>query len=389
MRNDKNNRKKRNAKKRHKKRAIALVVAFAGIGLSALIFNLLEINEKGMDEIKVENTSDSDSDKNLDSNKIVEKEIIITAAGDCTLGTDTNFNRSTDLIAAVASTGNDYSSIMRNVEGIFSEDDYTIVNLENAFTDATVKANKGSGRVFHFKGPKEYAKILKEGKIEGVTIANNHIYDYGAEGFNDTIETLKENEIDFCGEGYNIITEIKGVKFAFLGYQAWTSNQELKNKIEKDINLVKSKGAKVIIPYFHWGIERENKPNADQVDIARFCIDNGADMVLGSHPHVIQSLESYKGKMIVYSLGNFSFGGNSNPNDKRTFMIQMKYKFEEDELTNVEYKVIPAYISSVGYKNDYVPTPVIGEDKDNILKYINEISPTLNSKIEDEFWSIK
>lgn len=394
MRAKRNSREKRNGKK-HLKKIILIFITIIGVlcvGGIIFSFNLLKENKKisGNNTLKnEENKNETNNKANLEDEKTVKKEIVITAAGDCTLGTDTNFDKSTDLVTAVANTGNDYSALMKNMESIFSKDDYTIVNLENAFTEETIKADKGTGRVFHFKGPKEYAKILKEGNIEGVTIANNHIYDYGIKGFEDTIKTLKENEVEFCGEGYKIITEIQGIKFAFLGYQGWSNTDKLKQIIKNDIDSVKKMGAKVVIPYFHWGIERENKPTQDQVNIARYCIDNGAEMVLGSHPHVIQSLENYRGKMIVYSLGNFSFGGNSNPVDKRTFIIQMKYIFENEILVDTQYKVVPALISSVEYKNDYIPTPATGEDKVNILKYMNELSPTLNSQIQDEFWSIK
>ncbi|MGL4873813.1 MAG: CapA family protein [Clostridium sp.] len=317
----------------------------------------------------------------------VKTEVLITAAGDCTLGTDTKFNYNTSFNKEVANAGNDYSTIMKNVKPIFEKDDYTIVNLETTFTDSKEKANKGGGVVFHFKGPKDYVNILTKGSIEGVTLANNHIYDYGKTGFEDTVRTLEEAEVDYCGEGYKIIKDIKGIKFAFLGYQGWSNDKELKNKIKADIEDAKDEGVTIVIPYFHWGIERESKPYDVQVDLARYSIDMGADMVLGSHPHVMQSMEEYKGKMIVYSLGNFSFGGNSNPSDKRTFMIQTKFKFEDDNHIGTEYKVIPTMISSVVGRNDYRPTVAKGDTKSGILKSLNSLS-NLNGKIDDEFFTI-
>lgn len=317
-----------------------------------------------------------------------KKEILITAAGDFTLGTDDSFDKSTSLPAAVSASGNDYSHLLKNVKDIFKNDDYTLINLETTFTNSDAKLDKGHEIQFHFKGPSEFVKILTSSYIEGVTISNNHIYDYGQQGFNDTIKTLEDNNIDITGEGYIIEKEIKGIKFAFLGYQVWDNGQKIKDKISTDIKTLKDKGTQVIIPYFHWGIERNSKPAEYQIDLAHFSIDSGASMVLGSHPHVIQTIENYKGKLIAYSLANFCFGGNSNPSDKRTFILQSKFNFEGDSLKDIDYKVIPATISSVSHKNDYIPTISTGEKRKSILDYINSLSPTLKGSINDSYFKL-
>lgn len=100
-------------------------------------------------------------------------------------------------------------------------------------------------------------------------------------------------------------------------------------------------------------------------------------------------MENYKGRFIAYSMGNFCFGGNSNPSDKRTFILQIKVNIEDDKLSGLEYKVIPAMISSRNDKNDYIPTLAGGESKTSILRKLNELSPTLNGNIKDEFFQIK
>lgn len=378
----------RKKRKNNKRKLKILLLGIGGVilvvGSSMTLKKVISLNEKS--EASVEKNEDK-KDEVLEKVEKVKKEVVITAAGDCTLGTDTKFNYNTSFNNEVASSGNDYSTIMKNVKPIFEKDDYTIVNLETTFTDSKEKANKGGGTVFHFKGPKDYVNILTKGSIEGVTLANNHIYDYGKKGFEDTVRTLEEAGVEYCGEGYKIEKEIKGLKFVFLGYQGWSNDKELKNKIKADIEAAKDGGANIVIPYFHWGIERASKPYDVQVDLARYSIDMGADMVLGSHPHVIQSMEEYKGKMIVYSLGNFSFGGNSNPSDKRTFMIQTKFKFEDETLVDTEYKVIPTMISSVNGRNDYRPTVAKGDTKEGILKNLNSLS-NLNGKIDDEFFKI-
>ncbi|MGL4774317.1 MAG: CapA family protein [Clostridium sp.] len=385
-------RRKRRAKKNKNVKVIVISILLLGIiAGGVVIYNKIDDNnqKKIEEEQRLEAEEGKKKQEEEEKNKLVKTEVVISAAGDCTLGTDTKFNQATSLPTAVKNVGNDYSYLFKNVYDIFSKDDYTIVNLENPFTDATTKKDKGTGTVFHFKGPKEYVNILTKGGIEGVTISNNHIYDYGKQGFEDTVATLKDGNVEFFGEGYKILTDVKGIKFGFLGYQGWNDTKELRNKIKSDIDELRSQGASVVIPYFHWGVERESKPNETQKNLARYSIDSGADMVLGSHPHVIQSMENYKGKLIAYSLANFSFGGNSNPSDKRTFILQMKFNFENEKVVDTSYKVIPTSISSVDYKNDYKPTPASGDMRVKILNDLNALSPSLNGEIKDDFFKLK
>lgn len=374
-------------KKMRRRRIIFLFII--GVSLISLIFAVKQLSSDKISEQK-ENNVDMNIEEKNDTQvaKIEEKEIVITAVGDCTLGTDTEFGYQDSIQNEIDNNGNDYSYIMKNVEPIFKEDDYTIANLETTFTESTKKRDKGDKVQYHFKGPKEYVQILKSSSIEGVTLSNNHIFDYGSEGFNDTINVLKENNINYCGEENKIIKEIKGIKVGFLGYCAWYVSDELKASIAKDISTMKNEGVKIVIPYFHWGIENSYEPNDTQKYIAKFSIDNGADMVLGSHPHVIQSIEKYNGKLIAYSLGNFSFGGNRNPNDKSTYILQSKFKFKNDAISSVEFKVIPTRISSVTEKNDYVPTPIDGIEGEEILGKLNELSETMREKIKNEYLEV-
>ena len=348
----------------------------------------VEVETNSKEEYSVKEMTEVEKQEENIIKEPVKKMILISFAGDFTLGTDTKFAYDSSLPAAFINNGKNYSYFMKNVSNIFSSDDYTLVNLETTFTDSNEKALKDGDVFYNFKGPKEYVNILTKGSIEGVTIANNHIYDYGKQGITDTINVLKENNVDICGEGYKILRDIKGVKFGFLGYTGWEYSNDLKTKIVSDISELRKQGAQVVIPYFHWGIERSYEPYDVQQNLARFSIDNGADAVIGSHPHVIQSMESYKGKLIVYSMGNFCFGGNSNPPDKRTFILQAKVNIEDDKLKNFQYKILPAMISSRNDKNDYIPTLAGGDNKGNILKTLNELSPTLNGKIKDEFFDV-
>jgi len=135
----------------------------------------------------------------------------------------------------------------------------------------------------------------------------------------------------------------------------------------------------LIIAYFHWGIETHYRPSSHQRDLGRFTIDNGADLVLGAHPHVIQGIEVYKGKNIVYSLANFSFGGNRRPFDMDTFIFQQTFTFENGVLQDTnETNIIPARTTSALTYNNYQPTPVEGEEAERILNFIQELSDELN-----------
>ncbi len=371
---------------------IISILIVGGLGFYLKSINN-SVNEKveanSEEEYAVKEMTELDKQEENIVKEPVKKTILISFAGDFTLGTDTKFAYDSSLPAAFINSGKNYSYFMQNVSNIFSSDDYTLVNLETTFTDSNEKAPKDGDVFYNFKGPKEYVNILTKGSIEGVTIANNHIYDYGKQGITDTVNVLKENNVDICGEGYKILRDIQGIKFGFLGYTGWEYSNDLKTRIINDISELRKQGAEVIIPYFHWGIERSYEPYDVQQNLARFSIDNGADAVIGSHPHVIQSMESYKGKLIVYSMGNFCFGGNSNPPDKRTFILQVKANIEDDKLKSFQYKILPAMISSRNDKNDYIPTLAVGDNKANILKTLNELSPTLKGKIKDEFFDIE
>jgi poly-gamma-glutamate synthesis protein (capsule biosynthesis protein) len=315
--------------------------------------------------------------------KIIEKkttEVIISSVGDCTIGTDDNFYKPASLPAMVQSQNNDMSYLFKNVAEIFKNDDITTANLETTFTTSIVKKQKQ----FNFKGDPQLAKSLTLGYIEGVNLSNNHIYDYNQQGFDDTIKALKENNINYFGEGYKWLTTAKDMKFAFLGYQGWGYDTKYLENLKTDIQSLKSQGYTVIIN-FHWGEESQYSPNSVQKYLAHYAIDNGADLIIGHHPHVIQGIEKYKDRYICYSLANFCFGGNSNPPDKDTFIFQSSFKFIDNELSSIGVKVIPCSISSVSSKNDYSPTPLNDNNKVRFLDKLNKLSINLDKNINDEF----
>jgi hypothetical protein len=315
--------------------------------------------------------------------KNINTQVLLSAVGDCTIGTDTNFYYETSLPAMIEKHNNDYSYLFKNVYSIFSADDVTIANLETTFTDSVIKADKQ----FNFKANSEFAKSLTLGSIEGVNLSNNHIYDYKEKGFKDTKLALENENINYFGEGSKWITKIKGQQFGFLGYMGWSLDKDFLTKLKSDIIELKNNNSVVVIN-FHWGNENQYYPIEAQTTLARYAIDNGADIILGHHPHVIQGIEKYKNRIIAYSLGNFSFGGNSNPKDKMTYIFQSNFKFTNNILTSIGVKAIPCSISSVDYKNDYSPTPLKGSAKVDFLTNINKLSQNSGFKISDEFFYI-
>lgn len=327
------------------------------------------------------------NDKKEESSEIIVipdqyKTIELSAAGDCTLGTGANFSYKGNFDWWFKEKAkSDYKYFFSGVKDYFINDDYTFVNLEGTFT----KSNNKTKKQFNFKGDPSYVNILLEGSVEGVNLANNHTNDYGTTGYSDTKKYLKEANIDSFGYDNVLIKEIKGIKIAFVGYTTvglWpTSTSEM----TKTIKSLKEEGkADIVVANFHWGIELARKMSDSQRKNAHLAIDNGADIVIGHHPHVVQGIENYKGKYIVYSLGNFVFGGNSSPGKAASEAIIAKIylDYKNNELQNIELDIIPVSISSTSSRNDYKPVPLTGKRKQYLINTINKYS--INYKYEEK-----
>ncbi|WP_456279157.1 CapA family protein [Bacillus sp. AK128] len=308
--------------------------------------------------------------------KPVKKTITFSAAGDFTIGSDESFGYNQTFIHEADQNGLNF--FVENISSLFSQDDFTSVNLETTLTNSNQKADKK----FRFKGNPEYTKILNLGSIEAVNLANNHTYDYLQKGYTDTVENLKAHNVGYFGNGDHYLTTIKDVKIGALGYNGWNDTTELRNSIEQDLKHLREQGAKIIIVHFHWGEERSYVPNSVQKSIGRFTIDMGADLVVGHHPHVVQGIEEHNGKFIVYSLGNFMFGGNRNPSDKDTFVFQQTFHLEDgDLLDEKEIKVVPFRISSTTARNNYQPTPLEGEEAKRVMSKIYKLSAQISEPV--------
>lgn len=304
-----------------------------------------------------------------------ESTITISAAGDCTLGIDSRIHHTFD--SYYTKNGNVY--FLKKVKPVFSKDDITIVNFEGTLTTSTNRANKA----FTFKGPKKYVGILKKGSVEVVTLANNHSMDFGRKGLADTQKTLKKNKIAYCYNSTIAYKKVKGIKIAFIGFSQLEGTTA--SQVTKAIKKAKKKRAKIIITSFHWGIEREYYPNSKQKSLAHSAINAGASLVLGHHPHVLQGIERYKGRYIVYSLGNFCFGGNTNPKDKDTMIFQQTFHIKDGKvLSKKDARVIACSLSGSSACNDYQPRILKDSSKKRVIKKLNTLSKGLHVRINSK-----
>lgn len=320
----------------------------------------------------------SDSQNTDSSNATVSSPVSLTLSvvGDCTLGTDETFDYDTSLNAYYENYGADY--FLQNVKDIFSADDLTIANFEGTLTDSDEREDK----TFAFKAPASYASILTSGSVEAVNTANNHSHDYGEQSFNDTLAALDDAGIVHFGYDETAVMDVKGIKVGLVGIYELYDHLEREQQLKDNIAKVKADGAQLIVVIFHWGNETETVPDSNQTTLGSIAIDEGADLVCGHHPHVLQGIETYKGKNIVYSLGNFCFGGNSSPSDMDTMIYQQTFTIDadgvkKDNVTNI----IPCSISSAAYDgyNNYQPTPAEGDEATRILGKINERSSWIST----------
>ncbi len=287
------------------------------------------------------------------------------------------------------------------VVGLAEKADVFVVNLECPFTAQGEKIPKN----FNFRARPELVAALQSGSVDVVSLANNHLLDYGPGGLTDTLQTLTAARIVHFGAGPTLaaarapaIVTVKGVKIAFLGYfflgdrniepeeviatestpgvagHHWDL-ATLRGWVIEDVKAARSQ-ADLVIPFFHWGREGRSLPEPYQVDLAHAAIDTGAAAVVGSHPHVLQGIELYQGRPILYSLGNFVFGGNWDPKDKRTAMVRMDLDARGVRKTTV----IPAF-SDKFPEVPLQPYPAEGDAAEAVLDHLAEISRSFKATV--------
>lgn len=278
-----------------------------------------------------------------------QERFLLTFVGDCTLGCrdshsymDFGFTRT---------VGDDYGFPFRYVLEYFENDELTCINLEGALTD------KGNAmqKEHTFRGPTDYVNILTQNSVEFVTLANNHTMDYGQTGYDSTIATLQGAGIPYVErDSAVIVTTENGLKVGFYGAVYYLMETEVITQAIRELR----QQADIVIFAPHWGFETNPHRNEDQLELAHAVIDAGADIVWGSHPHVLQEMERYNGGIIYYSLGNFSFGGNIYPDDYDSAIVQQEVIRAADGIVSLgETVVVPVRISTLDTRNNFQPVP--------------------------------
>ena len=307
-------------------------------------------------------------------------QLIVTAAGDMTIGGDVRKRGDTIFERELKKQDGDLHFLMRNVKDIFASDDLTLVNFEGTLTTAPVYK---SNNQFVFSAPPSYVEILKEGSIEAVALENNHILDHGEAGRDETIKTLEEAGIVWSDSTHVGVYTINDVSIAMLTYLHYREKvEDMLTSVPQAIRNAKAQ-YDIVIVSFHWGAELDYKPNRNQINLGRAAIDAGADLVLGHHSHRINPIEKYKDRYIVYSLGNFSFAGNTKPSDMSTFLFQVRFNVKPDSVETDGFRIIPTRISSRTDYNDFAPTPFTDQRLiDNVINMLKSNSRGLEYAVE-------
>ena len=315
--------------------------------------------------------------------------ITITCTGDLTIGGDNYHKKGKKFYDELKKNDDNISFTMANVRDIFRHDDLTLVNFEGTFTDSKFVPDNKKGNDFLFNISPSYVTVLTDNYIEAVSLENNHVYDHGDEGYEDTVNTLTNAGIRYSNSRQIGVFTVDDIEIAMLSYlcidrydKPVDGYDNLYDKVAADIRYAKETlKYDIVIVSFHWGIEKYYRPTENQIRMGRLAVDSGADLVIGHHSHRINPIEQYKGVYICYSLGNFCFSGNDKPDDMNSFIFQTRFKITKNrEISNIGFRIIRIRITSLKDKNNYVPTPITDDMKiegiittlkDNGRKYLD------------------
>ena len=267
----------------------------------------------------------------------------------------------------------DFSYPFSGILDIFRHDDLTIVNLEGTLTTSTEPIPEGK---FHFRGKPEYARILAESSVEVANVANNHMGDFGVRGQEDTRKALLDAGVGVCGNGHIDRRTIQGIEVVSLGF---TGIHMTRKKVQLGISEVKT-ADNLVIASFHWGVEGTHDVIDIQREFGRLAIDAGADVVLGHHPHVVQAIETYKGKHIVHSLGNFVFGANTNPQKLESMIYRATFVQEQGRMLFSAHEVFPVRLCKGLPCAEFRPTLLEGEEKEKFLAWLTRENDKLEKR---------
>lgn len=266
----------------------------------------------------------------------------ISFVGDCSIGDSIQYKKAVSSYhTCIDQNGYDWPFSL--VKDVLAADDLTVANLEVVFTARTQHTDK----MYNLVADADHVAVLNAGSIELVNTVNNHSMDFGRAGYQDSLATLEAAGVDSFGsiyagreDGYDQlgVRDVNGIRFGFIGF---SYPQEADQKrIADRIATLREQGCDVVVVSLHWGRETHPTPTTGQMTYAKKILDAGADMIWGHHPHVLQPIQYYGGKPILYSTGNFTFGTMSNV-DPATGIFQLTYQKEEGRVQLTELSVVP------------------------------------------------
>lgn len=297
------------------------------------------------------------------------EEITLSFIGDCSLGeTYQSRNSATSFTATLNQHGMDWPFSL--VRDILDADDFTFANLEVALTARTRHVEKAHP----LSGPPQNAQALLYSGVDAVNTVNNHCLDFYPEGYLDTLAaldglafphfgTIRRKDLGDQGD-QALLREVKGVTIGAVGF-SYPMEYNVK-LIGNSVRRLKEAGCDLVVVSLHWGLETHPVPEYWQYDFARELIDQGADVVWGHHPHVLQPIQVYNGGVILYSTGNFTFGSMSPTVDRDTGIFQLTYETAEGGPVLRQLRVIPCVTTGAG---DYRPYALTApEDRLRVFK---------------------
>lgn len=298
--------------------------------------------------------------------------------------------------AQVSKDSFDFKPVYRYVKPIIEKADVAIGNLETTLA--------GSEREYsgypNFNSPDEYLEALKYAGFDILITANNHSLDTGKKGALRTIQKITEHGLLYNGTNKNEkerdsirVYEVKGLRLAFLSYTYGTNNTTPKGQkylinnidtllIKDQLNLAKQLFPDLIMVYFHFGNEYEREPSKEQREIVEKTLGYGGDIILASHPHVIQSVQKFESEwgridsgFVAYSLGNFISNQRWQYSDCGVILnFTVTKKGDDSKLYLSDLSFVPTWVfkGNTGIKNEYIILPSNNNEVDSTYKFISE-----------------
>ncbi len=290
-----------------------------------------------------------------------EDTILLSLVGDCTIA-DRNDEDRGNYFPRVFAAQDSPTYPADKVMHWLKADDLTVINHESAISDHPVHAPKA----INFRSTPQYAAILKEASVEVACLSNNHAYDYMEQGYKDTISCLDGLGISTSRKDEPCIMNVKGTEVVIISAGAGVSFDRIEVTAESVLRQLEQykKKDNLVVVELHWGDEYVELPYSYQQVYAKSFIDAGADIIVGHHPHIIQGIEVYKGKLIAYSLGNFMYSGFVFSYDSASMILRVSFgKNDSGEVTMKDWSIVPCFVSGTRtIYNNFQPVTLNGEE---------------------------